>query len=70
MDPYEKLANAIIILAARDYRTALRRQKKKATPGNEQEIRNIERFFRSQYFDMLTGVDGEYLIEQIRKEEE
>lgn len=68
---YQNLANAIIILAAKDYRAALRRLKK--SPGNqmaESEIKELERFFRSPWYEMLTDVDGEYLIKRIREDEE
>ena len=69
MDPYEKLANAIVILAANDYRSALKRLKK--TPRNREAkaaASDLERFFRSGWYSALTSVDGEYLIENIRKE--
>ena len=54
MDGYEKLANAIIIQAAKDYRAALRRLRRK--PGNkdaQNEKESIERFFRSDWFRAL-----------------
>ena len=69
MDPYEKLANAIVLLAAKDYRSALKRLKK--TPRNREAKAadsDLERFFRSGWYSALTSVDGEYLIENIRKE--
>ena len=62
-DPYERLANAIILQAISDYRTALK--KVKAHPKNRQaidEALDIERFFRSGWYQQLTSVDGEYLI--------
>ncbi len=68
-DPYEKLANAIVVQAANDYRAALR--KKKGNPRNSEAIREvneIERFFRSGWYQVLTAVNGEYLIEKIRQE--
>ena len=63
------LANAIIIQAAKDYRAALRRQRR--NPDSEaarRVISEVERFFRSKWFTCLTEVKGEYLIERIRKE--
>ena len=63
------LANAIIIQAAKDYRAALRRQRR--NPDSEaarRVISEVERFFRSEWFNCLTDVKGEYLIERIRKE--
>lgn len=44
-DPYERLANAIIVQASKDYMTSLR--KKKRNPGSasaEQDITECERF--------------------------
>lgn len=68
-DPYERLANAIILQAVADYRTALK--KIKAHPKNRQaidEALEIERFFRSQWYAQLTSVDGEYLIKRLQDE--
>lgn len=68
-NPYEKLANAIILQAVSDYRRALRKVKK--NPKNRDAIDGalqIERFFRSEWYQVLTSVDGEYLIEKLREE--
>ena len=67
-DPYERLANAIIIQASKDYMMNLR--KKKRNPGSvsaEHDIRECERFFRSDWYQVLTSVDGEYLMAKLRK---
>ena len=69
MGPYEKLANAIILQAVKDYRSALRKLKRK--PGNalaHAEIDSIERFFRSDWYKCLTEVDGEMLIRKLKEE--
>ncbi len=58
MNPYENLANAIILQAVKDYRLNDR----------EPELQEIERFFRSGWFGVLSKVDPEYLIRQLRKE--
>ena len=68
-EPYEKLANAIIVQASNDYLANLR--KKIRNPGSasaEHDIREIERFFRSDWYQVLTSVDGEYLMGRLRKE--
>lgn len=68
-NPYEKLANAIILQAVSDYRTALKKVKK--NPKNRDaidEALQIEKFFRSEWYQVLTSVDGGYLIDRIRKE--
>lgn len=58
MDPYENMANAIILQAVKDYRLT----------DDEQELAEIERFFRSGWFGVLSKVDPEYLIKKLRKE--
>ena len=68
-DPYQNLANAIVLSAVKDYRDALKRLKKK--PNNmlaADECDDIERFFRSGYFAILTEIDPEYLIDRLKKE--
>ena len=68
-DPYENLANAIVLQAVKDYRDALKRLKKK--PGNQaamSDAMECERFFRSGWYKTLTSVDGEYLIQKLREE--
>ncbi|MBR1711145.1 MAG: hypothetical protein IJ719_20345 [Clostridia bacterium] len=68
-DPYERLANAIILQAVSDYRVALK--KIKAHPKNREAINEaleIEKFFRSDWYSQLTDVDGEYLIRGLQEE--
>lgn len=67
---YENLANAIILHAVRDCRTARRKlQKKPDNPIARAEIDSIERFFRSGWYKCLTDVDGEMLIRKLREED-
>jgi len=68
-DPYERLANAIVLQAVSDYRVALK--KIKAHPKNREvisEALEIEKFFRSGWYSQLTDVDGEYLIRRLQDE--
>ena len=58
MDPYENLANAIILQAVKDYRLT----------DNESELKEIERFFHSDWFSILTSLDPDLLIQKLRKE--
>ena len=58
MDPYQELANAIVMQAVKDYRLH----------DDEQELARIERFFRSDWFSVLTNVNPEILITKLRKE--
>ena len=66
---WEDFAQAIILKAIEDYRNALKpvrypSEKKKARAA----IREIERFFRSEWFEVLTELDGETLIRKLKEE--
>lgn len=68
MEPYHALANAIVELAVKDYRTALKyhyRHPDKKEYANE--VKNLERFFRSGWYGMLTDLDSEYLMTSVRR---
>ena len=68
-DPYENLANSIILLAVKDYRDALKKLKK--WPRNESAKMmkdEVERFFRSDWYRELTSVDGNVLIKKLQAE--
>lgn len=62
-DCCEALANAIILQAVKDYRKAL----KCDGCGRQKEI---EWFFRSEWFSVLTKIDPEMLIRKLRAEVE
>lgn len=56
--PHSALANAIIIQAAKDYRRT-----------HFPQVRSeIKRFFRSEWFTVLTDVDGETIIRKLEQE--
>lgn len=61
VDPYEKLANAIIAQAATDYRKKLR---------CHESTRAIENFFHSDWFVKLSGgsVDPDFILKRLRRE--
>ena len=66
---WEELANAVVMLAVKDYRLA--RWRIRRYPGakkSQDRIRECERFFRSQWFRVLTEINGEELIKQLRSE--
>jgi hypothetical protein len=68
MEPYQALANAIVELAAKDYAVALKYHY--AHPDTREyanEVKTLERFFRSGWYGMLTNLDGECLMQQIRR---
>jgi len=58
MNPYEELANAIVLQAVKDYRMH----------EDERELASIEHFFRSGWFSTLTSINPEMLISKLRKE--
>ena len=67
--PYKNLANAIVKNAALEYRNALK--KLISDPWNEEawyRKRQNERFFRSDWYKLLTSIKPEYLINRIQKE--
>ncbi len=69
IDPYEKLANAIIMQAVKDYRAAKKKLKKRPTNKDaELMVLDTEKFFRSDWFTALTNVDGEVLLRKLQEE--
>lgn len=68
---YNELANAIIVQAIKDYRNVLRAIHNFSKDASVlRECRRIEKFFRSEWFSVLTDVDPEYLIGKIKAEVE
>ena len=69
-DPYEEIANAIVIQACNDYKNAYRRHLRRSgiVDKPDYELVALENFFRSDWYKILTSVDGEYLMERLRKE--
>lgn len=71
---YRDLANAVIVQAVTDYRAD--RKKLERIPMNQKEIneereakadmRRIEKFFSSDWFGLLSGVDGDYILKRIK----
>ena len=91
MEPYESLANAIVMQAVKDYREAIHFLKRHPhTPdldteeamkdkqkrilreriiNNEDERDDIERFFHSGWFEILSNLDGKVLLNKVREME-
>ena len=69
MNGYEELANAIIVQAVKDYREALRLLGMNPNDKSAKRVqRNIERFFRSEWFSILTDLNGELLLKKLKEE--
>ena len=70
MNPYEELANAIVLCAVKDYRNARKRLKKHPWDAYpRQMVKECEDFFLSGWFQTLTSVDGAVLLEKLQKED-
>ena len=69
-DPYEALAIAIIVQAADDYRETLCRLSLKPDDIDAKHIKKeVEIFFRSDWFKFLSGSDGgNSIIRQLKSE--
>ena len=75
---WHDLANAIIQQAAQDYRHTRKLLKNMPPPkeGEENtryqrlmiELKDIERFFDSDYFNTLTHADGRAILAELKKE--
>ncbi len=69
MTGYQALGNAIIEQAAKDYRDAIRRLKRHPDSKAAMETAmEVERFFHSGWYAVLTDLDPDYLINRLRKE--
>lgn len=59
MDGYEALRNAIVIQACDDLLEAYKINKRKT-------IKEVENFFRSDYYKTLCKIDGELIIKEMK----
>ena len=67
-DPYIRLANAIVIQAAKDYRKAKKQLERNSEyePAKEM-LEDTVRFFRSEWFSDISGLDSEYILERLAR---
>ena len=68
MNGYKELANAIIIQAVKDYRKALKPDDRRCKCYKQERKREVEEFFRSEWFTVLTNISGEMIIRKLRVE--
>ena len=69
MTEWEALANAIIEQAAKDYRAARRKLLKDPYSINAlKTVKEVEVFFRSDWFKVLTPVDGPMILKMLKEE--
>ena len=68
-DPCEQLANAVILLAVKDWRGAVKTLKKSPRCTDAKRKKDeCESFFLSGWFGELTAMNGEWLLEKLKKE--
>ena len=71
MDPYQNLANAIVLAAVKDYRDARKKLSKGRKNQKAEDMKaECERFFKSGHFNIFTELDGKVLLSQLEKEAE
>jgi hypothetical protein len=79
MRPYNDLANAIILTAIHDYKALLRRLKYlskeprfngRRIAETDKKIDEIEEFFRSEWYDLMTNISCNDVIREIKREVE
>ena len=64
---YQSLADAIVLKAVEDYRNALDGRSYSPYVPPVKVVEEVEKFIRSPWFKALTKINGEYLIEQLKK---
>lgn len=70
-DPWQSLANAIMVQACEDYRTVCEMVKLKPRAKYwREERRKLLEFFKSEYCSLLSKVDVDVLVEKINKDME
>lgn len=62
------LANAIIEQAVSDYRDSLRGKRADKYVSVEDMLKDCEKFFKSEWFSILTKIDGERLMKKLQEE--
>ena len=68
MTGWQALANAIVEQAAKDYVKVLKRLV--LAPKNDslfREKKELECFFHSSWYEVLTDVDPDYLLDRLRR---
>ena len=69
IDPYEDLANAIVLLAVKDYRDALKKLMRYPRHESAKHTKaEVERFLRSDWYRELTAVEPEIILRKLKEE--
>ena len=66
---YENLANGIVLQAVKDYREALKNLKRNPKNSEAEYTKmEVELFFSSSWYKVLTDLDPEFLLEKLKEE--
>lgn len=68
-EAFDHLAKGIVIQAIEDYRRALHNKHLTQYKKTKNNRKALERFFRSDWFELLCDWDGETLIKTIQEQE-
>lgn len=68
-EAFEHLAKSIVIQAIEDYRFVLKHNKKRYTSRAQYNQIELEKFFLSDWCYILSGYDGQYLMDLIQEQE-
>lgn len=68
MNPWQELATSIVLRAVEDYRMALRDIPVNNYTSPAQTIRECTMFFRSEWFKILSNLDGEFIMRKLKEE--
>ncbi len=69
MNGFQELGNAIIEQAAKDYRAAQRKKRRHPDCYRAQKaILEIEQFFQSDWFSVLSEANGEVILSKLKEE--
>ena len=68
IDPYEDLANAIVLLAVKDYRDALKKLMKCPRHESAKHTKTEVRGFYALWYRELTAVEPEILLRKLKEE--
>lgn len=62
------MANAIIVSAVEDYKAVLLRVKRRPdSKGAKEDVKRLEKFFHSEWYELLTDLDSSYLLRKVRE---
>ncbi len=68
-DPWDDLAQAVILQAVKDYRKVLKALVRRPDSlALKKEKKQCEAFFRSVWFGVLSGTNPDFILEELRKE--